>query len=147
MAMPSRRRFLTTVGVGALGVTGGCLDAPTSGKDGVPGPEYPAGTLWVYNTAKSDLSVTVETVDRSPAATFERVVESGQTAIRREFASAPVGTTATLRASVETFAEGWLSFSFTPSGGPGSDTPPQYARLHVPGADGGVGWQAREAVE
>lgn len=146
--MPSRRRFLTTVGVGALGVAGGCLDFPMSDEEGVPGPEYPSGTLWIYNTAKSDLSVTVETVDRSPAATFERVVESGETAIRREFVSAPAGTTVTLRASVETFAEEWLSFSFAPrGGGPESDAPPQYARLHVPGADGEVDWQAREAVE
>ena len=146
--MPSRRRVLTAIGAGTLGVTTGCLDGPLSGDEDVPGPEYPSGTLWIYNTAKSDLSVTVETVDRSPAATFERVVESGRTAIRREFASAPAGTTVTLRASVETFAEEWLSFSFAPGGGgPESDAPPQYARLHVPGADGDVEWQAREAVE
>ena len=146
--MSSRRRVLTAVGVGALGVTTGCLDGPLSGDEDVPGPEYPSGTLWIYNTAKSDLSVTVETVDRSPAATFERVVESGETAIRREFASDPAGTTVTLRASVETFAEEWLPFSFVPrGGGPESDAPPQYARLHVPGADGDVEWQAREAVE
>lgn len=145
--MSSRRRFLTTVGVSTAVATCGCLSGPPS-DDTVPGPEYPPGTLWAYNTSTSDLSVTVTTVDHSPSATFEDVVPSGESEGRREFVSAPAGTTVTLQARVESFAEAGLSFSFMPSGGGSeSDVPPQYVRLHIPGADGDVKWQSREAVE
>jgi len=143
--MPSRRQFLTTVGAGTAVATCGCISGPTS-DDAVPGPDYPRGTLWVYNTSQSDLSVTINTVDHSPSATFENVVPSGETEIRQEFVSASAGATVTLKARVESFAEEWISFSFMPSGGGSeSDTPPQYARLHIPGSDGEVNWQSREA--
>lgn len=143
--MPSRRQFLRTVGVSTAVATCGCLGSVAPDED-VPGPDYPSGTLWLYNTSKSDLSVTVKTADHSPSATFENVVRSGETEIRREFVSAPPGTTVTLKAHVQSFAEDWISFSFMPSGGGSkSDTPPQYARLHIPGSDGEVDWQSREA--
>ena len=142
--MSSRRDFLTTVGVSTVVATCGCTGLYS--HDGGGGPNHPSGTLWVINTSKSALSVTVTTVDHSPAATFEAVVPSGKSESRNEFVSAPAGTTVTLKARVETFAEEWLSFSFMPSGGGSeSDTPPQYARLHIPGADGEVNWQSREA--
>ncbi len=118
----------------------------SNGDEKVPGPNYPAGTLWVYNTSKSDLSVRVTTVDHSPSATFERVVPSTETEVHEAFVSAPAGNAVRLTARVETFAEDGLSFSFMP-GGSGDETPPQYARLHIPGSDGEVGWQTREAVE
>lgn len=145
--MPSRRRFLTTIGVSTAIATCGCTGLFTSDDDDdVPGPNYPSGTLWVYNTSKSGLSVTVTTVDHSPSATFEKVIPSGDTEIRHEFVSAPTGTTVTLKARVESFAEDGISYSFMPSGGGSeNDTPPQYARLHIPGSDGEVNWQSREA--
>ena len=145
--MPSRRRLLTTIGVCPAIATSGCTGLLTSDDDDdVPGPDYPSGTLWVYNTSKSDLSVTVTTVDHSPSATFEDVVPSGETEVREGFVSAPAGTTVTLKARVESFAEDGISSSFMPSGGGSeNDTPPQYARLHIPGSDGEVNWQSREA--
>lgn len=145
--MPSRRRFLTTIGVSTAVATCGCTGVFTSDDDDdVPGPNYPSGTLWVYNTSTSDLSVTVTTVDHSPSASFEQVVPSGDTEIREAFVSAPAGTTVTLNARVESFAEDGISHSFMPSGGgSGNESPPQYARLHIPGSDGEVNWQSREA--
>lgn len=145
--MSSRRRFLTTVGVSTTVATCGCTGLFTSDDD-VPGPNYPSGTLWVYNTSQFDLSVTVTTVDHSSPATFEEVIPSGDTEIRDEFVSAPAGSSVTLKARVESFAEDSISFSFMPNGGgPEDDTPSQYARLHIPGADGDVNWQARAASE
>jgi hypothetical protein len=146
--MPSRRRFLTTIGVSTALSTCGCIGlfAPEEPGD-VPGPNYPSGTLWAYNTSKSDLSVTVTTVDHSPSATFEEVVPSGDTEIRETFVSAPAGTTVTLEARVESFAENGTSYSFMPGGGGSeNDIPPQYARLHIPGTDGEVNWQSRDAT-
>ena len=145
--MPYRRRFLTTIGVGVSTVMCGCIGLFTSDdNDEIPGPNYPSGTLWVYNTLESDLSVTVTTVDHSPSANFKKVIPSGDTEIREEFVSAPAGTTVTLKARVESFAEDGISYSFMPSGGGSeNDTPPQYARLHIPGSDGKVNWQSREA--
>lgn len=146
--MPSRRQFLAAVGASAAVATAGCTGPFGQRNDSVPGPEYPPGTLWVYNTTKSAISVTVETAEHSPAAAVEMTVPSGETAIRREFVSASPGTMVTLRARVASFAEDWLSFSFAPGGSASGDgTPPQYARLHVPGEDGEVGWQSREAVQ
>ena len=144
--MPSRRRFLGTIGVSTAIATCGCAGLVTSdGDEKVPGPNYPRGTLVVYNTATSDLSVTVTTVDHSPSAAFEGVVTSGESEIREGFVSAPAGTTVTLKARVESFAEGGISHSFMPSGGGSeSDAPPQYALLHIPGSDGEVDWQSRE---
>ncbi|WP_262177124.1 hypothetical protein [Haloarcula laminariae] len=146
--MPSRRQVLTTIGGSTAVATAGCAGLFSSDDDSVPGPEYPGGTLWIYNTAKSDLAVTVKTVDYSPSATLQKVVPSGDTEIREAFVSAPAGTSVTLKARVESFAEEWLSFTFLPSGG-GTETatPPQYARLHIPGTDGEVNWQTREASE
>lgn len=145
--MSSRRLFLKTAGVSTASAMCGCTGLLTSDDDeGVPGPNYPSGTLWVYNTSRSDLSVTVTTVDHSPSATLKEVVPSGETDIRDAFVSAQAGTTVTLKARVESFAEDRISFSFMPSGGGSeSDTPPQYARLHIPGSDGEVNWQSREA--
>ncbi|WP_436933959.1 hypothetical protein [Halovenus marina] len=148
--MPSRRRFLTTIGVSTAVAMCGCTGVFTSddddGDEKVPGPKYPSGTLWVSNTAVADLSVTVTTVDHSQ--TFEKVVPSGEIEIREAFVSASTGTTVTLNARVESFAEGGISYSFMPSGGGSeSETPPQYARLHVPGSDGEVNWQSREASD
>lgn len=147
--MPSRRRFLTTIGVSTAIATCGCTVLSTPDEDDdVPGPNYPSGTLVVYNTSKSDLSVRVTTVDHSPSATFEEVVPSGESEIREGFVSAPAGTTVTLKAHVESFAEDGISYSFMPSGGGSeNDTPPQYARLHIPGSDGEVNWQSRETSE
>lgn len=147
--MPSRRRFLTTIGVSTAVGTCGCTSLGTpETDDDIPGPNYPNGTLWVYNTSTSDLSVTVATVDHSPSATFENVVPSGETEIREEFVSAPAGTTVTLKARVESFAEEWIFFSFMPSGGgSANDISPQYARLHIPGSDGEVNWQSRKASQ
>lgn len=146
--MPSRRQFLAAVGASTAVAAAGCTGPVGPTNDSVPGPEYPPGTLWVYNMTKSSRSVTVETVDHSPAEAVETVVPSGETAVRREFVSAPAGTTVTLRARVASVAEDWLSFSFAPGGSESGDgTPPQYARLHVPGEDGEVGWQSRAASQ
>jgi hypothetical protein len=116
------------------------------GGQDVPGPHFPSGTLWVSNTSESDLSVTVTTVERSSPAKFEKVVPSTEIETRRGFVSAPAGATVTLKARVESFAEDGISYSFMPGGGGSEgDTPPQYARLNVPGSDGEVNWQSREA--
>lgn len=145
--MPSRRRFLTAIGASAAIATAGCTGLFSSDDDdSVPGPSYPGGTLWVYNTARADLSVTVTTVDHEPSATLDTVVPSGETEIREAFVTPPAGTTVELTARVETFAEDGISHSFVPSGGGSeSESPPEYARLHIPGADGEVDWQSREA--
>lgn len=141
-----RRRFLISSGVSAtLFSTSGCVLSPTT--DDVPGPDYPGGTLRIYNTAKSDLSVTVTTVDHSSRASLETTVPAGETEIHREFVTASAGTSVTLKARVET-AESWTRFTFMPNGGGGeSDAPPHYAFLHIIGSGGGVEWSAREATE
>ena len=144
--VPSRRRFLTTISVGTAVAACGCTGVFSMGGQDVPGPHFPSGTLWVSNTSKSDLSVTVTTADRSSSATFERVVPSTEIETQRGFVSAPAGTTVTLKARVESFAEDGIPYSFMPGGGGSEvDTPPQYARLNIPGSDGEVNWQSREA--
>jgi len=143
--MPSRRRFLATAGVSTATETcGWTVFSSPDEDDEAPGPTYPGGTRVAYNTSTSDLSVSVTTVDHSPPATFEQVVPSGDSERRERFVSAPSGTTVTLNAHVESFAADGISYSFMPSGGGSeTETPPQYARLHVPGSDGEVNWQVR----
>ena len=144
--MPSRRRLLTTVGVSVSAVVSGCTGAFSMGGNDAPGSMYPGGTMVVYNTSESDLSVTVTTVDHSPTATFESVVPATDMATRRGFVSASAGTSVTLKARVESFAEDGISDTFMPNGGGSEDdTPPQYAMLNIPGSDGDVTWQSREA--
>jgi hypothetical protein len=137
----NRRRFLTTLGAtAALVSTGGCVMG-----DSIPGPNYPGGTLSLYNTAESDLSVTVTAVEYSPATTLEVELPAGSTETYREFVSASPGTAVTLRARAET-SEGWTRFSFLPSGGDESDTPPQYVQLDILGVGGGLDWSASDGV-
>lgn len=147
--MPFRRRYLATVGVSTTTATCGCTVFSSPAEDDkVPGPNYPSGTLVVYNTSKSDLSISATTVDYAPPATFEQVVQSGDPEIRKTSVSAPSGTTVTLKAHVESFAEDGISYSLMPSGGDSeNNTPPQYDQLHILGSDAEVNWQARETSE
>ncbi len=121
-----------------------CRDAPSEGDSA---PEYPGGTLWVYNTSQSDLSITVTTVDHSPSATLETTIPAGETVIRREFISTAPGTAATLAARIGDDGE-QKTFEFLPDGGGDeSDAPPEYARLTIENAvEASAEWTAREGT-
>lgn len=131
----NRRRFLAG-GVGVSGtILGGC-----SFPRGDSAPEYPGGTLWLYNSYRSDVKVTVTTVDHTPKATAETIVPAGETLIRREFVTAEPGESATLASRVNDGDH--LTFEFLPAGT--DDATPEYARLNIE-TPVSASWSARAA--
>lgn len=139
----NRRQVLATGSTVAVLSLAGCPGLPTDDS----APDYPRGSLYVYNTSESALSVAVWTVDRSPRRTRETTVPAGEHVVVREFVSASPGTAVTLAARIGDDGEP-TRFEFLPNGGgEGSDAPPEYARLTVRNAvEESATWTAREGT-
>lgn len=131
----NRRHFLTGgVGLGAA-MLAGC-----SFPRGDSAPEYPGGTLWIYNSYRSEVEIAVTTVNHAPEASVETTVPAGETVIRREFVTAESGEAVTLAASVDDGDR--LTFEFLPAGT--GDATPEYARLDIE-TPASASWSARAA--
>lgn len=139
----NRRKFLTVGASAALVSMGGCAGFPR----GDSAPEYPGGSLYLYNTSRSAQTVVVTTIDHSPPKTFETTVPAGETVVQPEFVSAPPGTVVTIAARIGEDGE-QKPFEFLPSGGgDGSDAPPEYARFTITNAvEASAEWTAREGT-
>lgn len=131
----NRRRFLAGGGGICASMLGGC-----SSLRGDSAPEYPGGTLWIYNSYRSDVEVAVTTIDHTPKATAETTVPAGETLIRREFVTAEPGESVTLAARVNDGDR--LTFAFLPGGT--DDATPEYARLDI-ATPVSASWSARAA--
>lgn len=131
----NRRRFLADgTGLGAA-ILAGC-----SFLRGDAAPEYPGGTLWIYNSHRSDVEIAVTTVDHTPEASVETTVPAGETLIRREFVTAESGEAVTLAARIDSGDR--LTFEFLPAGT--ADATPEYARLDID-TPVSANWSARAA--
>lgn len=139
----NRRQFLTLGASGGVLSITGCIGFPMGDST----PEYPGGTLLVSNTSRSELSVTITTVDYSPPMTLETTIPSGELVILREFVSTSPGTVVTLAARIGDEGEP-KEFEFLPNGGGDeSDAPPEYARLTIQNAvEESATWTAREGT-
>lgn len=118
----NRRRFLS----GSMGLGATMLDGCNFPR-GDSAPEYPGGTLWIYNSYRSDVEVAVRTVHRSPERAIETTVPASETLIRREFVTADPGEIVTLAARVADNDR--HAFTFLPAGS--DDAGPEYARLDI----------------
>ncbi|MFT4920843.1 MAG: hypothetical protein ACI8XM_000034 [Haloarculaceae archaeon] len=135
-----RRRFLTAVGGTTAVAVSGCLSFPR----GDSAPEYPRGSLYVYNTSQSSITVAVETVDHDPPASVETTVTAGEHIVEREFVTADPGTTVTLAARIGETGE--TTFEFLPAGDDSGDSP-EYARLTIRNAvEESAEWSARKGT-
>lgn len=135
-----RRRFLTTAGSSSAVALAGCLSFPR----GDSAPEYPRGSLYVYNTSQSAITVAVETVGHDPPASVETTVPAGEHVVEREFVTADPGETVTLTARIGETGE--TTFEFLPAGGESGDSP-EYARLTIRNAvEESAEWSARQGT-
>ncbi|NHN42749.1 hypothetical protein G9C85_14075 [Halorubellus sp. JP-L1] len=136
----NRRRFVATASSVAVLATSGCSRLSPSNS----APEHPGGSIYLSNTARSELTVTVSTVDYEPAKSLETTVPSGEHVVQPEFVSAAPGAAVTVAARIGDDGDR-LPFEFLPAGGgDGSDAPPEYARLSIRNAvEASAEWTAR----
>lgn len=107
---------------------------------GSSAPEYPGGTLWIYNSYRSDVEIVATTVNHAPEASVETTVPAGESLIRREFVTAESGEAVTLAAHVD--GGDRLTIEFLPAGT--SDASAEYARLDI-NTPVSASWSARAA--